>query len=269
MSKHISLLEKEVGVRLINRSTRSLSLTEAGEIFHMHSCKIIAQTDRAYNELKNYQDQPVGTLRVAAPVAFGASHLVPIVSKVRDACPGLKIELLLEDRVVNIVEEGVDLSFRCGWLGESNLVAKKLYSSPMRVFSAPSYLKKYGMPEKPEELASHQWVSLSLLKSPLRWTFHRGDESITVQLQSHVRTNSLPALVSLVSAGQGISVIAEDVIRSQLHAGELINILKDYQTMDIGVYAVYSHREHMPPKVRVFLDYAIQYFEDLRNARAR
>lgn len=255
VSKQIALLEKEVGVRLLNRTTRSLSLTEAGEIFYRHSAEIVNRTKIALSELREYQNQPTGKLRISCPVSFGTQHLVPVIKEVRALYPLLKIDLLLEDRVINMVEEGVDLAIRIGWLQESNLVAKKICDTPVIVFSSPEYLAQKGTPKTTQELQKHDWISLSLLSSPLTWEFEKKGVKQSVQVHSHLKSNSVAAVIALAKSGQGISAISKFCIQDDIDQGLLQPILTDYELEPIGIYAVYPHREHVPPKVRIFIDF--------------
>jgi len=255
VSKQVSLLEKEVGVRLLNRSTRRISLTEAGDIFYRHCQDIVTRTHVALDELRQYQNQPTGTLKVSSPISFGTSHLVPVIKELRALYPHLKIELLLEDRIINMVEEGVDLAIRVGWMQESNLVAKKLCEVPMVVFASPDYLAKMGVPKKPCDLLDHHFISMSLFKAPLRWNFEKNGNSETVQVHSSVKSNSPDAVVSLAVAGQGISALANNMVFKHIESGALMPVLSSFNLKPVGIYAVYPHREHMPPKVRAFMDF--------------
>lgn len=255
VSKQIAQLEKEVGVRLLNRTTRSLSLTEAGEIFYRHCAEIVNRTKIALSELREYQNQPTGTLRISSPINYGTQHLVPVIKELRTIYPLLKIDLLLEDRIINMVEEGVDLAIRIGWLQESNLVAKKICESPMVVFASPEYLAKKGQPKTPEDLQQHSWIGLSIFKASLKWQFERNGQAHNVQLQSSLKTNSVEAVIALAKTGQGISAISQFAIQDYIQSGALQLILTDYHLKASGIYAVYPHREHVPPKVRIFIDF--------------
>jgi len=255
VSKQVSLLEKEVGVRLLNRSTRSISLTEAGDIFYRHCSDIVTRTHVALDELRQYQNQPTGTLRVSSPISFGTAHLVPVIKELRSLYPHLKIELLLEDRIVNMVEEGIDLAIRIGWLPDSNLIAKKLCESAMVVFASPEYLAKHPAPTHPKQLVDHQWISLSVLKAPLRWSFEKNGKNEVVQVNSPIKSNSIDAVTSLALAGQGISALTKYTVESHFQSGALTQLLPNYHLEPVGIYAVYPHREHVPPKVRAFMEF--------------
>ncbi|CCK74924.1 MAG: LysR family transcriptional regulator [Oleispira antarctica] len=255
VSKQIAQLEKEVGVRLLNRTTRSLSLTEAGEILYRHSAEIVNRTKVALSELREYQNQPTGTLRIASPVSYGTQHLVPVIKEIRAIYPLLKIDLLLEDRIINMVDEGVDLAIRIGWLQESNLVAKKICETPVIVFASPEYLAQKGIPKTPQDLQQHDWISLSLLSSPLKWQFKKKGKEYSVQVHSHLKSNSVAAVIALAKSGQGISALSKFAMQDDMERGLLQPLLTDYELEPTGIYAVYPHREHVPPKVRIFIDF--------------
>ncbi|WDE95749.1 LysR family transcriptional regulator [Lentisphaera profundi] len=255
VSKQISELEKEVGIRLLNRTTRSLSLTEAGEIYYRHSVEIINRSQIALDELRQYKDQPSGTLRVSSSVVFGASQLVPIIKELRDLYPQLKVDLLLDDRIINMVDDGVDLAIRIGWMKESNLVAKKIAETPMVLCASPEYLAQRSQVLRPEDLLSHNWISLSILNAPLRWSFWKNKREYTVQLHSEVKTNSASGVLAFIKDGQGIAAVAKFTAQEDLLRGNLETVLPDYQVKKLGIYAVYPHRDHVPAKVRVFMDF--------------
>ena len=244
VSKQVSLLEQEVGVRLLNRTTRKLSLTEAGSLYYRHCEQIVDRAEIALNELRQYQHQPTGTLRVASSIDFGTEELVPIIAELRSLYPLLKVELLLENRIVNMVEEGIDLTVRLGWLQDSNLVAKKLCDSPMITFAAPEYLARQGTPQTPEDLLRHEWIGLSLMPTPLRWHYkHRTTGKVaSVQVNSGLKSNAAGGTVAMALAGLGITALAKVGITPYLDSGKLMPILQDYELEPLGIYAVYPHR---------------------------
>jgi DNA-binding transcriptional LysR family regulator len=194
-------------------------------------------------------------LRISSPVSYGTQHLVPVIKEVRALYPLLKIDLLLEDRVINMVEEGVDLAIRIGWLQESNLVAKKICETPVVVFASPEYLAQKGTPKTPQDLQQHDWISLSLLSSPLIWQFEKKDQKHSVQVHSQLKSNSVAAVIALAKSGQGISALSKFSMQEDIDQGLLQPLLTDYQLPPTGIYAVYPHREHVPPKVRIFIDF--------------
>ena len=257
VSKQVRLLEQEVGVRLLNRSTRKLSLTEAGEIYYRHCVQIVNRADIALNELRQYQNQPTGTLRVSSPIPFAKALLIPVIKELRSLYPLLKIDLQLDDKVVNMVEEGIDLTVRIGQLPDSNLIAKKLCDTPVVVFASSEYLAKHGKPKSPMDLSEHQWISLSILSAPIVGSFQHKSTSQQVehQINSNLKTNSVDAVIEAAKQGLGISALVETIVHEEVRTGKLIPILEDYELAPRGIYAVYPHREHLPPKVRIFMDF--------------
>ncbi len=258
VSKQISLLEQEVGVRLLNRSTRKLSLTEAGEIYYRHCEQIVNRADIALNELRQYQNQPTGTLKVSSPIPFGRALLIPVIKELRSLYPLLKIDLQLSDQVIDMVDEGIDLAIRVGQLKDSNLIAKKLCDSPVIVFASPEYLARYGTPKTPNELSQHQWISLSILSSPIVGSFiQKSNQTVQAdpQINSTLKINSVDAVIDASIQGLGIAAMVKTTVFNELNSGKLIPLLEDYELAPRGIYAVYPHREHLPPKVRIFMDF--------------
>ena len=258
VSKQISLLEKEVGVRLLNRSTRKLSLTEAGEIYYRHCEQIVNRADIAINELRQYQNQPTGTLRVSSPISFGSALLIPVIKELRSLYPLLKIDLRLSDQILDMVDEGIDLAIRVGELKDSNLIAKKLCDTPVIVFASAEYLARYGTPKTPAELSEHQWIHLSILSSPIVGAFtKKSNQAIQAQpkISSTLKINSVDAVIDAAVQGLGIAAMVKTTVFNQLNSGKLIPILEDYELAPRGIYALYPHKEHLPPKVRIFMDF--------------
>lgn len=256
VSKSIRLLEEEIDVRLFNRSTRKLSLTEAGKMYYRHCEQIVNRAEIAREELHQYQHQPTGTLRVSAPIPFGKAILLPVIAQLRELYPQLAVDLQLDDRQVNLVEQGIDVTLRVGQLGDSNLVAKKLCDTPAVVFASPEYLARFGTPHTPEDLCAHQWIALSVQATPYVKHFrHISSGEITrVSLQGSLKVNAVDAVIAAAESGLGISVMAKTTVHEQLSAGKLVALLPDHCIDPIAIYALYPHREHLPPKVRVFLN---------------
>ncbi|HHJ16948.1 MAG TPA: LysR family transcriptional regulator [Gammaproteobacteria bacterium] len=263
VSKHVSLLEDSIGVRLLNRTTRKLSLTEAGERYYTSCARIVAEAEKANLEVRQLQDHLQGTLRLSCTIAFGTKHIVPVLHKFRQHHPELKIELLLDDNIVNIVDEAIDLAVRVGWPPESNLVARKLFEFPLKVVASPEYLQLNGTPKTPGELAEHNWIILSQFPSPQHFTFtHEGREQ-TVKMTSTFRTNNINAALALVLEGGGICMLANWLVDSDLESGRLLHLLPEYTTSKAGVYAVYPDRHHVPNKIRLFIDELAGHFSQV------
>jgi len=255
VSKQIRLLEEQIDAQLFNRSTRKLSLTEAGKIYYRHCEHIVLRAEFALDELRNYQNQPTGTLRVSAPVPFGRTILIPVIKQLRELYPKLNVDLQLDDKIINVVEQGIDLTLRVGSLQDSNLIAKKLCDTPAMLIASPQYLANYGVPTSPSALVSHQWLALSVQASPYSKTFLHNitGEKTSVSLQGSLSINSVEAIIVAALNGLGVAMLAKVTIEELLSSGQLVSLLPDYQAPPVPIYAVYPHREFLPAKVKVFL----------------
>ncbi len=261
VSKQINSLEEKLGTQLITRSTRKIALTEAGQTYYRFCKEIVELQQSAESELKDYQSKPRGSVRVASDLTFGRIFLAPLVSALNRQYADLKIELLLEDRIINIIEENIDLSVRVGWLQDSSLIARKLFDARFVVFASPGYIEQHGQPLTPQALHDHKWVNLNLLPSPLTWKFTNNQQTQTVQLNSKITTNSVDALISLVKNDSGISALAEYIIKEDMQTGQLMPILENYTLQKVGVYAVYPNKKDMPVKTKLILDRLLEKFE--------
>jgi len=261
VSKQIRLLEEQIDAQLFNRSTRKLSLTEAGKIYYRHCEHIVNRAEFALDELHNYQNQPTGTLRISAPIPFGRAILIPVLKQLRELYPRLNVDLQLDDKIVNVVEQGIDLTLRVGALQDSNLIAKKLCDTPAMLIASPEYLANHGVPFEPTELMNHQWLALSVQASPHSKTFYhkKTAEQKQVSLQGSISINSVEAIISAALSGLGVAMLAKVTVEEALNAGKLVCLLPDYQAAPVPIYAVYPHREHLPAKVKVFLKLLEQY----------
>ncbi|VAW75538.1 Transcriptional regulator, LysR family [hydrothermal vent metagenome] len=254
ISRHISLLEQSIGVRLLNRTTRSLSLTEAGETYYQSCARIVAEAQEATRRISQLQDEPTGTLRVAGPTGFG-SQLASLVNTFMQQYAGLSVELLLDDHVVDMVEEGIDVSVRVGWLSDSALIARKLCDSPRLLCASPDYLERNGKPETPAQLAGHDWIIFSLLPTPYHWTFSRNGKEHAVHIKGRMKTNSAVALRMFVLGGSGLAALSNFMIADDIKNGRLEQLLPDYDCGSAGVYAVYPDRRYQQARVRLFIDF--------------
>ena len=262
VSKHVSLLEDNIGVRLLNRTTRQLSLTEAGKRYYASCARIVKEAKEANLEVRQLQEQPQGTLRLSCTIAFGTRYIVPLQHKFHLRHPELKVELLLDDHVVNVVDEAIDLAIRVGWPAESNLVARKLFDFPLKVVASPEYLQRHGTPGNPEELVNHNWIIVTLFPSPQHGTFIYQGQEITIKLKSDFRTNNINAAHALVLSGGGICMLADWLVDEDIKSGRLIHLLPECTTSRAGVFAIYPDRHYVASKVRLFIDELIDYFSN-------
>lgn len=255
VSRHITLLEKSIGVRLLNRTTRSLSLTEVGHSYFKSCARIVAEAELATQQISELQEEPIGTLKIAGPVSLGMELIAPLVREFMKRYRELNVELVLEDNVVDMVKEGIDISIRVGWLQDSNLVAKKLGEWPRLLCASPEYIKRMGKPKNPAELVDYEWIILSLLPTPYHCVFKKDNHEQRIQVKGRLKTNNANAVRSCLLGGSGIAVMLEFLVEDDIKAGRLQRLLPDYDCGSIGLYAVYQDRHYQQAKVRLFIEF--------------
>lgn len=263
VTKLVSALESRLGVRLMHRTTRKLSLTEAGEVYLAQAGSLLTELDDLDTLLMQGASLPSGRLRVSAPVSFGRRYLGEVVSGFHALYADVEVELSLSDRRVDLVEEGFDVAIRVSNLPDSTLVARKLASLCDQACASPGYIKQYGMPQHPDELIDHQCLIYTLVRQPNFWeyTSAAGDGG-KVRIKGPMRANNGDVLVDAAINGLGIILQPEFLIQDSLQSGELIPVLPDYKWNILDLSAVYPVRRHVPGKVRAFVDYLVGYFKN-------
>lgn len=259
ISKNVAELEAHLGVRLLNRTTRRVSLTEAGSLYYEQIARILDDLDVADSSLGPLQQAPAGVLRVSAPATFAIlSPLTRAIPAFLERFPDLTLDLRLEDRRVDIVEEGFDLAVRAmDNLEDSSLVARKLMTTPHVVCASPAYLARFGVPEEPGDLRRHNCVQFTLSGHSDEWVFRRGDRTVRVPIAGRYRVTSSVAVRDALCAGFGLSLIPSTYVEGELASGALCTVLKDWAAVDLSVYAIYPSRRQMVPKVRAFVDFLV------------
>jgi len=261
VSKYLSRLEERLGARLLNRTTRRLSLTEAGAALFEASRGALERIEEAEAAIAHLQAQPRGRLRVSAPMSFGILHLGPALAEFARAHPAITLDVRLDDRFVNLVEEGIDVAVRIGALTDSSLIARKLATTRAVACASPAYLAESGEPETPEDLASHNCLVYSYLATANVWRFTAPDgREIPVAINGNLRINNGIVLAEAAVAGQGVLVSPSFYVAPLLRDGRLKRILAKYRLKELGIHAVYPQRDHVPPKVRAFVDFLAQRF---------
>ncbi len=261
VSKSVTRLEERLGARLLNRTTRRLSLTEAGAELYRRSQHALKQIEDAELEVTRFQTEPRGTLRVNAPMSFTILHLAPVVHEFVARFPGVRLDLNLDDRFVDIVEEGYDLIVRIGRLADSTLVARRITQCRLAICASPSYLKQHGEPQTPDDLLNHNCLMYTLGSSPRAWRLVSPDgEERMVPLRGSVALNNGLAQRVLALNGVGIVMLPTFYIGDDLRAGKLKCVLSDWLPQDAAVYAVYAERRNLSPKVRAFVDFLAARF---------
>lgn len=263
ISKEINKLESRLGVRLMHRTTRSLSLTPEGEIYFQQCQQIISDAEQAEEILNGRQLEPKGTLRVSCPTSFNNARMQPIFSRFLAQYPSVNLELDLNNRKVDMVSEGFDVLIRgSGQLDDSTFISKKVFSSYGVIIASPAYLQREGTPQVLADLSKHKVINYSNIKQPNIWslTDSTGQEQ-QVQLKSRVLTNSSEMELSLCLAGHGITRIPRFHISDEIENGELIELFSDFQRQEINLYLIYPSRKYVSSKVRCFIDFMTAEFK--------
>jgi len=260
VSKYVSQLETHLGVRLLNRTTRRIHLTEAGSHYYQRAQQVLSDIDDMENQLGDLQAKAQGLLRISAPVSFAIRHMAPLLSEFQRAHPAVGIDLQLNDRKVDIVEEGFDIALRIGRLKSSSLIAKRLAPVRLVLCASPAYLKQYGTPRKPEDLSDHRYLRYSYMNldpahSLQKWLQDNSRESIRGMV-----SNNGDVLVEAAIAGTGIVLQPTFIAGSAIGAGKLKVLLPEHEPEPMALYAVYAHRQLLASKVRSFIDFIDGYF---------
>ncbi|PXW99360.1 DNA-binding transcriptional LysR family regulator [Sphaerotilus hippei] len=260
ISRHVGELESHLGVRLLNRTTRRLSLTVEGEIYLARARELLAGFDAAQAEISSRSGEAVGPLKVNVPVSFGLLHLAPLWAGFLVQHPKVVLDVTLSDRVVDLVDEGYDLAVRIARLPTSSLVSRKLTSTRLVLCATPEYLRRHGSPAHPSELAGHAVMAYSLLSIGENWAFDGPDGPVTVKITPRMRTNSGDSCRSVALAHGGIVLQPTFLVGDALRSGELVEVLPAFRSIELDVYAVYPSRKHLTPKVRLLVDHLVEAF---------
>jgi DNA-binding transcriptional LysR family regulator len=257
-SKHITALESCLGGRLLNRTTRHISLTEAGQAYYERCKQIIEDVEEAECVVTGFSSEPRGLLRMNAPMSFGTKQFADIVANFCLAHPAIDIELTLTDRFVDVVEEGYDLVIRIAQLKESSLIARKLAPCRRVLCASPNYLKTHGRPTEPSDLKQHTCLHYAYFEDGKNWILNGPDGKHPIRIHPKLSVNNGDALHTAAKHGLGIALLPTFIVGDALRTGELELVLSDYQSTEINIYAMYASRLHLSAKVRTFIDFAVE-----------
>ena len=266
MSKYVAELEEELGARLLTRTTRQLSLTEAGEVAYEEAQEVIKRVSRLRDEIEASTAAARGRLRVSMPRTFGDGDLSRGVMEFLTRYPDIRMELSLEDRFVNLVDEGFDAAIRVSALADSSLIARKLSDFRITVCATPGLIASHGRPEHPMELVAKPCIIDTNVRFRGNWPFRDGDAKITVPVSGRVEANTPYAGAAAARAGLGFARLPWMLVDRDIAEGRLVTVLDDYELQELGIYVVYPHRDRMPTKLRVFIDHLVAWFEAERKA---
>ncbi|MEN3294584.1 MAG: hypothetical protein V7642_3837 [Burkholderiales bacterium] len=257
VSKYVGVLEDHLGTRLLNRTTRRLSLTESGQVYYERCLQIIADVAEAEQAASQLTAIPRGTLKIAMPVSFGTIKIGPLITEYVRQYPEVKLDIALADRKVDLIEEGFDLAIRIGSLPESGLIARKLAVDRTAICAAPAYLKQHGTPLKPEDLRRHACLNYTYASSGDEWYLKKDREELVVPTSGPIRANNGDMLRLAALSGGGIIWQPRFIVEDDLRTGRLVEVLTDYSTVELGIYAIYPSRKHLSAKVRTFVDFLV------------
>ena len=260
VSRLVGELESRLGTRLLHRTTRKLSLTQEGEIFHERCKGLLESVDEAEAELTAHSVEATGQLRVNVPVTFGLLHLAPLWPAFMALHPQVVLDVTLADRLVDLVEEGYDLAIRIARLQTSSLVSRQLTSTRMVLCASPEYLRMHGVPEHPSDIAHHSVIAYTLLAMGEQWGFEGPQGPVSVKVSPRMRTNSGDTCCAAAVQHQGIVLQPSFLVGAHLASGALVEVLPQYRSLELGVYAVYPTRKHLTPKVRALIDFLVDAF---------
>lgn len=260
VSRYVGELETRLGVRLLQRTTRRLSLTEEGQVFYARSKELLAGVEEAEAEITSRSAAASGLLRVNAPVTFGIRHLAPLWGVFHSRYPKVSLDVTLADRVVDLVEEGYDVAIRIATLPSSTLISKRLATTRMVLCASPDYLKARGVPQHPAELTAHAVISYSYWSTKDEWHFDGPKGPVSVKTQPCMHTNSGDTCRAAALAHQGVILQPTFLVGEDLAAGTLIELMPAFRSIELGIYAIYPTRKHVAPKVRALIDFLAAHF---------
>jgi DNA-binding transcriptional LysR family regulator len=255
-SRQVADLEAHLQTRLLNRTTRRVSLTESGRSFYERAVQVLADLDEAEREASRAAVLPRGTIRLTAAVTFGVRHLGPLVAAFLGRYPSVALDVSLSDRIVDLVEEGFDLGVRIGAVGTESLAARKLGETRLVVCASPDYLAAHGTPQVPEDLAGHNCFTYEYVSPRDQWRFREAsgrERSVRVKGSLHSNNGELHA--EAAAGGVGIAFEPDMIVMPYVRAGRLVPLLEDFLPPPMPIYAAYPSRKHLSAKVRVFVDF--------------
>lgn len=255
VSKRISALEQQLGVKLLHRSTRSFSLTEAGQLYYQHAVEAVSSANRAESLAMAMQDKPSGLLKVSAPWSIGRRYLARIFPQFLKAYPDIELVVSLTDTTASPIADGVDVALQAGTLSDSNLIARRLMTMKSVLCAAPEYLKNAGTPECPTELIGHNCIISSHHSTQGEWTFINEGEEEKIKVSGNYQVNNSEALHEAILQGIGIGRLPAYVACNDIAENRLERVLPTYQLPHKDLYAVYPNRQFLPLKVKVFVDF--------------
>lgn len=261
VSKYVGEVENQLGIRLFNRTTRQLALTDSGRRYYDEAIILLEQFGAMVDNVTGEQTAPRGLLRISAPVTFGEMRLAPLLPKFITLYPDLTIELVLTNGAIDMLEEGIDVRLRIGGVDDSNMIARHLTNFPLVLSASPNYAEQHGLPATPEQLDDHHCIIDSNFRIGKQWPFiSPKGQAETIYVQSGLSVNSPQAAREIAIADGGIAMTPNFIVEDALADGKLLRVLPEYTTLEFGLFAIYPHRKYVAKKVRCFIDFVLEQF---------
>ncbi len=262
VSKSVMQLEKQLGARLLNRTTRRVSPTEVGLAYNERCLAILADVEEAELAVSSLHDEPRGRLRINAPMSFAMLHLTGPLTDFMARYPDVKVQLILNDRQVDMIDGGFDIGVRIGALADSSMIARRIAVSHQSLVASPDYVAAHGEPQHPDDLVDHTCLTYGHLATDVRWSFHNTSGEVTVTVPGHLCVNNGDVLRDAAVRGRGIVLLPTFITGPDLRSGKLVRLLSDWERRPADISVIYPPHRFLSAKVRVFIDFLAERFGD-------
>ncbi|MBB1440045.1 LysR family transcriptional regulator [Shewanella sp. SG41-4] len=261
VSKYVGEVEDKLGVRLFNRTTRRLALTDAGKTYYERALPLVEEYEELLDSVTGEQSAPKGKLKISVPVTFGEMQLSPVINKFLTTYSDIQVNIQLTDRRIDMLEEGVDVVIRIGGVDDSNMVARQINTYPLILCASPAYLNQHGYPKTPNDITSHSCIVDSNFRIGKQWPLVSPNGTVeSIEVTSRIAANSPRAVMEIAKSGGGIALIPEFIVQDTLAQGLLLEVLPGYTTLEFGLFAIFPHRRYLSKKIRCFIDFMIDEF---------
>ena len=258
VSKRITLLEQSLGIQLLHRTTRSLSLTEAGARYFDYVRPAVKLAEEGLDAISELQQAPQGNLHIAVPMVFGRLHIAPLIPEFLRRYPKIQLQMQMDDKTTDLIAAGFDLAIRIGELPDSSLIARKIAPCLSVICASPEYIARHSAPQTPQQLSQHNCLFYSYFRDGVEWTFLNPQGSTRIQPNGNYQVNNSDAIHQATLDGLGIANLPRFMVEADLHAGRLQALLADHPLPEHGIYAVYPQRKYLPTKVSVLIEFLME-----------